>query len=475
LIFRGSGDKFPSGRPFLSPGVIPVPFKEEMSWDASKKRWHRMHRGVMYRVAASKLGEDKSLPGVEDYTRDGSRAAANEWWRRKEFELEGRPARVEALRRMLSPEDELRRQVRELAEKLRARDQALEDLGDAAILKGAVIDCPPGDSLEFSVDLREANRELARRPEIDQLALVGKPAPAPTERTVRANAERFLAVVMGSTKALTYREIRQYLDTLVADLGKDTDVAVLDEGKVEGVFLRLKAADLSQGTKKKRWGFFKRFVEYLAEKKLLGLPGNLYSKPFKFKVEAAAVKKYDTAEVRNVLAVLTDRQRLYAMLGLNCGMTSADIGQLRKDMIEGGKLTRKRVKTDKWDKVPTVTYVLWPETLELLARCGSDHPTLVLTGKTGEALWSSRLESDGSTPQKDMISQQWKRAKVSIPHKAFRSIAATLLESHPTYGRYVEHFLGHSPKSVKDKHYAAPSDDVFAEAMAWLRTKLLVA
>ena len=62
--------------------------------------------------------------------------------------------------------------------------------------------------------------------------------------------------------------------------------------------------------------------------------------------------------------------------------------------------------------------------------------------------------------------------EVKIPLKAFRSIAATLLESHETYGRYKGHFLGHSPKSIADKHYAAPSPELFDQAVNWLRRQI---
>jgi integrase len=448
-----------------------MPYKELMSWDERAKRWHRMHEGTRYYRSPRQLEADRTLPAVMVYTRDGSRAAANAWWERKEDELLGRPSRVQQLARMMSPEDELRQRVEQLeleAAEARRQLQARDD-GINRILGNILTIHPDGTG---EVD----EGEIARDPEVDrlaQMAQIGKPAAAPAALAIKANADRFLEVIKGQSKPLTYREIRQYLDGLAVELGKDADVSTIDESKVESVFLKLKAAELSQGTRKKRWGVFRRFVEYLSERKLIATPGNLHSKVFRFKVDAKPVTKYDTAKVRAVLAGLTNRQRLYALLGLNAGMTSADIGQLTKDMISGDKLTRKRVKTAGVKTVPTVTYTLWPETMELLAECGSDHPTLVLTGKTGEALWSSRLEADGSTPQKDMISQQWKRAKIRPPHKAFRSIGATLLESHKNYGRHVELYLGHSPKSVKDRHYAAPSDEVFGEALAWLRTQLL--
>ena len=71
-----------------------MPYKEDMNWDEGKKRWHRKYKGTMYRVVPATLDDDKTLPRVMVYSRDGSRAAANEWWRRKEADLEGRPARV---------------------------------------------------------------------------------------------------------------------------------------------------------------------------------------------------------------------------------------------------------------------------------------------------------------------------------------------------------------------------------------------
>ena len=60
----------------------------------------------------------------------------------------------------------------------------------------------------------------------------------------------------------------------------------------------------------------------------------------------------------------------------------------------------------------------------------------------------------GCLKDKDLIRLAWQRTKPkpAIPLKAFRSISATLLESHASYGRYKTHFLGHSPKSIADKH-----------------------
>lgn len=429
-----------------------MPRQYLMNWDGAPNfRWRKMYKGKNYAVTCQEL---KAVT----WTKEGSGKLADAWWRARLVELEGVKGRVNLLKEFLDPEaDKLKRQAEE---ERRQRERRQEEAFEAVMER--VADLPP----------EELDRALALSPELDLLK-PDEQAATTKDRTIKFHADRFLAVLQGQAKPLTFREIRDYIKNLAVHLGENTDVGVLNEEKVEGVYLRLKNADLGQDTKKKRWGFFRRFVEYLASKKEVEMPRNLYSRMFRFRVETRAVKKYDLAEVRRVLGGLTPRFRLYALLGLNCGMTSADIGQLTKDMIRGGVLTRRRVKTGPNPNVPTVSYKLWPETLALLEECKSDHPTLVLTGRTGQALWESRQESDGRTPQKDMIYQQWKRAKVAIPHKAFRSISATALESHKDWGRFSAYFLGHSPKTVKDKHYAAPSDELFAEVMDWLRGYVL--
>jgi hypothetical protein len=250
------------------------------------------------------------------------------------------------------------------------------------------------------------------------------------------------------------------------------DIKELNEARVEAVFLWMKELPYLAPTKKKRWGFFKRLVRYCWETRAIELPRNLESRAFRFKVQPKAVRTYTGAEVRECLGGLTPQMRLYAMLGLNCGMTNVDIGNLRKDQIKGGRLVRKRVKTMRHDHVPTVSYPLWPETQQLLKECLSDHSELALTSSDRTSLYSSRFEG-GGTRKKDLLSKAWSRAEVSIPLKAFRSIAATLLESHATYGRYKGHFLGHAPKSIADKHYAAPSPELFDQAVNWLRDQII--
>jgi hypothetical protein len=119
-----------------------------------------------------------------------------------------------------------------------------------------------------------------------------------------------------------------------------------------------------------------------------------------------------------------------------------------------------------------VTYKLWPETIELLAKFNSGGEYW-FTSQDGTPLVAHR-RVDGKEKLKDLIGKKWRKyGKATILLKQYRSIAATMLENHKEYGRYVSHFLGHSPKSIKDKHYAAPSQKLFDKALDWLRKQML--
>jgi hypothetical protein len=300
-------------------------------------------------------------------------------------------------------------------------------------------------------------------------ALLGQIA-APADRTIKHHAEKWLDTLRGEMKPRSYKELKEFARPLANEpLGDEMDVSALTADKCEAVFLALKNSALTPATKAKRWGFFRRFVRYLYGRELIDLPRNLDS--LAFRVRPRAVKRYDLPAVRTVPKRLPDRLRLYALLAINCGMTNCDIGCLTKDMVDlgGATLTRKRVKTEDQADVPTVTYALWPETVALLRQEWSTHPTYALTSARNTPLWESRYD-DG---EKDLIVKAWKKEAPGIPLKAFRSIASAVMEGHPHYGRYVSHFLGHSPKSLRDRHYTPPSQELFDTILGWLRQELL--
>ena len=163
---------------------------------------------------------------------------------------------------------------------------------------------------------------------------------APSANTsFRHHAERFLALTHGECGAMSYREINDFITSLygAAGMTADMDVKELNEDTSRGGFSVAEGiAVLTAPTKKKRWGFFKRLIRYCWETRAIELPRNLDSRTFKFKVQPKAVKTY-TREVKDCLDGLNAALRLYAMLGLNCGMTNVDIGSSARDQIKGRK------------------------------------------------------------------------------------------------------------------------------------------
>jgi integrase len=431
-----------------------MPRVYEMSWEGPPAyRWVRMYRGVRYRVSCQELG-------AMVYTKEATGKVANEWWRKRRAELdgEGKPGSAAAHQRMVDAF--AGRKVSDPVDYLSVADQLLASLPSLPV---AVRD-----------KVRTALLGLGEVERI-QVEVGAAPRKQDQSRTVRAAAERFLAKEQGDLKPTSFRDLKNHILRLVERWGNQ-DVKVFEEATVEEYGVSLKRSGLDASTRKKAWGFFRRLVRYCWEAGLLpSLPRNLDS--FDFAVRAKQIRTPAIAVLRDVLAGLSPRLRLYALLGLNCGMGSVDIGQLGKEQVDlnTGRIVRRRVKTGDKATVPTVEYQLWQETLTLLREQWSSHPTLALVNSRGGALWACRVEEDGRTPAIDLICDLWRTVQPPIPFqfRVMRRVAATLLESHPDHCRYVQHYLGHAPASVAQRHYAAPSQARFDEAIDWLRQQVI--
>src|SRR5262249_9098674 len=154
--------------------------------------------------------------------------------------------------------------------------------------------------------------------------------------TLKRHAERFLDLAGTKQQPLTFRELRQFVRSLYdlrpaggggeRLLWGDMDVSAIDEARGEGGFLGLGQGDGASPTKKKRWGFFKRMVRYFWENRLIELPRNLDSTSMEFRAQAKKIRSYTAKQVKGFLDDMPERLRVFALLGLNCGMTAADMG-----------------------------------------------------------------------------------------------------------------------------------------------------
>jgi hypothetical protein len=181
----------------------------------------------------------------------------------------------------------------------------------------------------------------------------------------------------------------------------------------------------------------------------------------------------------------------------NTGMQQKDISDLLKGQVNwtykqkelvDARITRRRSKTEHHDDVPEVTYRLWPETAKLLethqnGQATNDVDRMLLTAK-GNPLVQAELRN-GEGKRTDNVKSAYVRLldKLKIPksqgaRKAFqlkliRKTSASLLEKHPIYGRYANHFLADSPRSIPDSHYVVPDQKNFDDALDWLRQQIL--
>ena len=224
----------------------------------------------------------------------------------------------------------------------------------------------------------------------------------------------------------------------------------------------------------KVFGVARQFIKFLWESGLIELPRNIDNKTYRFGTAAKKVKTWTVEEVVEAVKQATGQLKLHLLLMVNCGMLQTDISDLRQDEVDWteGRIIRKRSKTEDHEDVPVVNYKLWPLTFELLKKYRSEDPEFALLTERGNRWVCKRLNAEGKLVKADNIAScyVWLKKKTGNrkPLKQLRKTSATLIEGQKEYGRYKSHFLGHSPRTLADRHYAAPSQELFDEIIDWL-------
>jgi integrase len=232
----------------------------------------------------------------------------------------------------------------------------------------------------------------------------------------------------------------------------------------------------------------KNFITGLAELDLIPLPKNIRSREFTFEdLEEKEIEYFTPEQIKKLLAGCdgySERSKLFLLLMLNCGMYQSDVSDLRHEETDwvSGRITRRRSKRKKKRKGKRgfkVTYKLWPETFELLKKLrtqGNAGP--VLLSADGNPLVSFSIRDDGRLRRYDLVNEAYQnlcdRVGEEKSIKVFRKTAADRLEKHRDYGRFYDFFLAHAPKTVGERNYVTPSQELFDEALDWLRRELIV-
>lgn len=438
-----------------------------------------MYNGTVYTIFCSEL----DLP-EDKWTKLGSYQAANEWWVAKRAEIDSSPAHV------FPPDTE--EAIHTLKRKLDYSEQNSLDV-DAATYASALANAKQ-QAKRGEYDLPDLDPKTAARLRLaedmgftlpsgmDPTALdvlfgsdslwedrLRRDKPIALSKMIGTHLDAWYPLVHRRAKPTSitnihgyYQEFKNIRSGGALVLSEHMDVSVLDETKFRAVYDAFASQPLAEGTKKKKWSYFKQFVNYLYEAGLITLPKNFRSKLLVFSPKTTSKAAPNVAAIRSFLDTLPDRLKLYALLALNCGMNNVDIGKLRHDQIDWKKrtLTRKRIKTEDQPNVPTVTYALWSETCDLLRELQNTSGDYVLTTSDGERLYLDEKTGDKSSVY-DRIKTQWrdyfkgKQTKAKFTLKQFRFFGADLLNTNTDYDNYRDSFLGHAPRSSGDKSYSS--------------------
>ncbi len=322
-------------------------------------------------------------------------------------------------------------------------------------------------------------------------AVRGEPSTAP-DRTVAAWIESWLQyqqarVVGGQLSAARCANYRNLIKHFKNFLGPQFDVEGINAEKLNAFYLHcLSQMTARRQNAKEGWSASyahdvfsaaKTFIRWLAERETVPLPKNIGSKQFTFGSATQAISTWSVDDYKRAVDAAPDLLKLALLLMANCGMTQKDISDLLDDEVgwAKGRITRKRSKTAGEENVPVVSYPLWPLTFKLLKQFRSGQER-VLLAEDGQPYQRVNLNDAGNRVKTDRFASSFIRfrKRLDLPKslKYLRKLGATLLGSHKDYGRFSSYFLGHSPRTLADRFYVAPSQELFDEAVMWLGQQL---
>jgi integrase len=322
----------------------------------------------------------------------------------------------------------------------------------------------------------------------EQLSAIEAGRHIPSSRSARQIAVGELAeawlddgVALARAGGITAGEIsnrRYHLKRFREWIGERMPVAAIDEGRWHA-FCRHLLDEVARGEISRSYAgrivvTLRQWLRHLDRLGLVREPKNLRDRLVPIDPAPGPVLTLDPADIRRAVQAATGQLRLHLLLMANCGLTQKDISDLAPGEVEwvGQAIVRARSKTRGRGGVPIVRYPLWPSTFQLLSQWRSSDQARLLVTRTGGPWVDKSIQANGRAKNSDHIRTNWHRiaAKLGVdwPLKRIRKTSATLLASHPVYGRFDWLFLGHSPATIKDRHYVAPDPDLFAAAVRWL-------
>jgi integrase len=457
--------------------------KEIMTWRALAKRWVKKHRGKQYAISCRQLGCEP--------TKEASRDAANEWWEKKLIQIAMQQPKQHSLP---DPTRNFRRFLREEVQIDIPTFEGDDDPGVDRFNQAVERYVANIDQQPFELDVQAPMDQPLKLKFGDRIIRMPSESDLGKIRTIDAAIKVCLdrkeaQVHGGQRSAGRWDAYRCHLQRFAEWIGGGNPLELIDGSTLEGyhshllkeIGRRRQDSDdgLSPAYALSLFGAVKQFIRWAWGRGLVDLPRNIESKDFAFGgTIAKKITVLTIQEVSKRLHSATKPTKLYLLLILNCGMQQEDISDLLHEEIDlrAGTLTRKRSKTGKHEDVPVVTYKLWNGTRTLLKEFRSKHARLALTTDECRPLKTEAVVN-GKLTKTDNIVSAYRRlerdqlklgASACRPLKLFRKTSSSLLEKHKDFGKYAQYFLGHSPRTIADKHYVVPDEKQFFSALKWL-------
>lgn len=409
-----------------------MPTPELMGWNEKAKRWFKKYKGKPYAVSPRQLGMPE--------TKEGSRKAANQWWECKQHELDAN---------RLAP--------------FKAHAAGSKVIGGAF------------PQLETIAALG-VDRATALR-----IALALAPKAESERHSIAQHVARFVAEKLSEAKAgeitlARHQALENQLGifaTWFEAQGKpEVDEAIIADYR--GSLLdSIAAEEFTHSTGKHRLEAVKMFARWLWKNRIIPeLPRNL---DLTITVPTKPPKVMPLEIFQTMYADTVERTRLFMLLMANCGMTQKDISDLLPSEYTGTHIVRKRSKTQSFESVPQVSYLLWPETKALLDKFRATKGERLLLNENGQPLLRDILVK-GKRRHEDNIKQALKRLQKKTNSNyspiTIKKLSASKLRDSQ-YADCYDLFLGHAPRKMGDKHYAATPQQRLGEALTWLRGQIM--
>lgn len=470
-----------------------MPAEELMSWSIKQKRWYKRYRGRLYWIGPKTLKCEA--------TKEASRKAANDWWAKKQTEIDEKLGEAKKHPAHVVTHYETAIENHRIFAKWHRRygDNAQAEKSEGVIewLEEALkSDAPPFPLPKWQEDplwdqwqdeaafvlWTERRRQIFREEQAETAV--------PRENTIRAHIDDYLDLL--KTQAIakgrlgSWASQKQWLGVFRSWVDPFAPIESITETLWErfSVYLAKRVGDgkISPTTMKDYQSAARAFIRNRWASRLIELPRNLNSRALTVPAPIKDPVLFTIEEIKQLLGGASERQKLYLLLALNCGMYPVDIAHLRQDEVDwaSGRIKRKRTKTrDRSNNVPRVDYLLWRQTFDLLKKHRSSHPELVLINRNGSPLWVEREKngkfdrnSNIKTAYFQLVAVKLKIAKEDRkPLISLRKTPATMLENSQ-YGRFSEHFLGEAPHTTASRHYAHKNGAEFDEAIKWLGSQL---